>query len=1329
MAQEEILVVEDNPTNLKLVTLLLTADHYKVHVAVDAKEALEVLAHCKPQLILMDIQLPLKNGLELTRELKSDPRYQDIIIIALTAYAMKGDEEKARAAGCDGYLTKPISIANFSLQIATFLKKTTKEFSPIKGVPEKIRILIVEDNPISRKALKLTLKSANYLVSEAIDGASALTMVENHTFDLIIQDLFLPDMEGFALNKKIREFPQAQEIPIFALSGFLSPIHKESEHNGFSTFLLKPIEPSYLLDVVKAHLPITTLPDPEIKKGKLILIVDDNPIQLKLFNMQLKNAGFEITCAKDGIDALAVMQHVRPDAIISDILMPNMDGFSLCVAVKRDPQLSAIPVMLLSSHYLEDDDLQLAKNVGASCYLTRTPNEEYLLSELSKILKEKISSTAAYPHELSNEIKEQHTIRTIRQLEQQVANNTQLAQRYSMLKSQLAIISGIANSLTSNNKDIDDSLREVLYFCLDATGLSKGALYLMKSDGKMRLSHQMGFRNDQRETVEQFFGLSSLILKIAQVNEPFAIPSNRYSEFEAHFFLKEAQIKSALFIPLFSGKDCLGILFLGSDLSSLSNEIAREFIRALAIQFSQSIALASTFDKLSSSENRYRQIVEISPYAILIYQHKQFVYANQSAINLFSATNAKELMDQPLDKFFPPKYLKIVQDNLALSKEQLSSMLPQGKITNLKGDILDVDVVVSHFLYHEEPAVYMIIRDITQSAHSQLQLEVQYAIAWILAESATLYVATAKILKIVCERMQWDCGVIWAVDQKANVLRCSRVWQTSLIKNEEFQLESQLLAIPPGEGLLGQVWNQRIAIWRPEMSHDELFLRKNAALKIGLKTGVAFPIIYENEVLGVIEFFSRKIISPRQDILLWFESIGNQFGLFLKRKHMENQMLFLAEHDVLTGLANRSLLEQYLQSTLEVAKEKNQKLTLLFLDLDHFKYVNDSLGHQTGDILLKEIAERLLTCFRPQDIVSRVGGDEFVIVLPEIYKKKDIIEIIKRVHDQFSSQINLVDKQYLITVSIGISCYPKDGDTVHGLIKGADIAMYAAKDKGRNNFQFCTPEMTQKAENKGILQNNLRLALEHKEFILYYQPKIDVLTQKIIGMEGLIRWQKPDGIILPSQFISAIESCDLIIPVSEWVLKTACLQNKAWQNQGLPDIVMSVNLSVRNFNHQLLRVIERILEESELNPESLEIELTESVLMDNVENNIFILNSLKDMGLKISIDDFGTGYSSLSYLKRFPIDIIKIDKSFINDIETGPSGTAIIIAIIAMSHSLGFKVIAEGVETEAQLKFLSENGCDEIQGYYFSSPLDVIEATHFIKSANIAEAFRFLHPH
>lgn len=1347
MTSQPILIVDDNPINLKLAKLLLTGEGYEVRTAVNSDDVLKVLESFQPRLILMDLQLPGKNGLELTKELKSDPKYQDIIIVALTAYAMKGDEEKAKAAGCDGYMTKPISVLNFPIEIAKYFvektitvqkteeinkstsptareKKSEKSNSVLKeDNKSKKNILIIEDNPVSCKVLKLSLESENYIVSKAMNATEGLTLASKQKFDLIIQDIYLPDMDGYALNKKLRAIPEIMDIPIIGLSGFLNRSDELDNHKGFTTFLLKPVEPSYLLDVVRTYLPDSTLTRSSLGKGKYILIADDNPIQLKLFSIKLKNYGFEVTVAFDGALALKEAMHRKPDAIISDILMPNLDGFGLCLEIKNNPELTDIPVILLTSHYLDDADLVLAKNVGASCYLTRTPDEEKLISELMKVLNEKERKPSDMQFELKKDIKEQHLIRSVRQLEQQVIDNAKLANRYAMLLSQLSLISGIANALATSKEDINDSLKEALYFCLDATGVSKGALYIRKFNKGLMLSQLLGYSEDMRGKAELFFGLSSQIAEIIANKKPFIIPGEQFNIHRAMNFLKEASVKCAIFVPLFSGDECIGLLFLGSDLTNLSSINTKEFINTLGIQFGQSIALAEAFEKIDSSEKRYRQLVEISPDAILIQQEGVFVYANKAALSLLKAESIENLLAFSFYDFFTPDYKKVIANYIQHNKSTEAITLKDGKVINLMKETLDVEIVVSPFQFQEKEAVYIIMRDITQRKRSALQLEIQYAIAWILAESATLFVATAKILKIICERLQWDFGTIWAVDKEANVLRCTRVWQMPDIQIDSFQKKCENITFAPGTELPGVVWRDRKAIWISDLVQKDNFERKSASAEIGLNSGVAFPIIYEDEVLGVIEFFSKNIRPPDYDLLLWFESIGNQFGLFLMRKHMEKEMLYLAEHDVLTGLSNRVLLEQYLNTAIINAENNDHKLAILFLDLDHFKYINDSMGHEAGDHLLREVSERFNTCLRPQDTISRLGGDEFIIIIPKIHRKEDVIEIIVRLQNQLSCVFSLNDKEFSISASIGISMYPEDGKTVQSLIKGADIAMYAAKENGRNNFQFCTPEMTIKAENRGVLQNNLRKALDNDEFLLYYQPKIDVLTKKVTGMEALIRWKRDDGILLPGSFISDAEDSDLIVPIGEWVLKTAAMQNQAWQMAGFPTITISINLSVRNLNKELLRVVKRILKTTNLQPNSIEIELTESALMENVENNIQILRKLKEMGLLLSIDDFGTGYSSLSYLKRFPIDTIKIDQSFVRDIATDPGDAAIVIAIIAMAKSLSFKVIAEGVETIDQLKFLCEHGCDEIQGYYFSRPLSVFDATNFLKNSNIDWSF------
>ncbi|MCX7115138.1 MAG: EAL domain-containing protein [Gammaproteobacteria bacterium] len=722
---------------------------------------------------------------------------------------------------------------------------------------------------------------------------------------------------------------------------------------------------------------------------------------------------------------------------------------------------------------------------------------------------------------------------------------------------------------------------------------------------------------------------------------------------------------------------------------------------------------------VSRSLIQYRTLVDISPNAIFIKQNKMLVYANRAALKLLGVKKIEDLLTLSFDDFFLIDSQKIIEQYTEKNKNS-DAMLPiEGKIKNFKGDILDVEMVGAPFSYQDQSATYIILWDVTERKRSALHLEIQYSIASTLAEAVTLFVATGKILKIICERLQWDCGVIWAVDKKNNVLRCTRTWQMPQIQDDVFQQTCMNMSFSLGADSPGKVWKNRKALWKTNILHDESFLRHEFITQIGLNTTIAFPILYEDKILGVIEFFSKNTFQVNRDFLLWFESIGIQFGVFLKRKHIEEQMSYLTEHDALTGLSNRLIFERFLEGALASAKKSKEKLAILFLDLDNFKYVNDSMGHQAGDLLLKEVSQRLSSCIRKQDLVSRLGGDEFIILLSNVGSKKVIVEIINALQIQLSSQRMMKEAGFFMTASIGISRFPEDGNTVSSLIKSADIAMYAAKEKGRNTFQFCTPEMTVKAENRGVLLNNLRNALENNEFILYYQPKIETISQRVVGMEALIRWKRPDAVILPNGFIDAAEDSDLIIPICEWVLKTACLQNKAWQMMGLPTINVSINLSVRNLNKRLLQVMEAVLSETNIHPYSFEIELTESALMYNPENNIQILRSLKEMGLKISIDDFGTGYSSLSYLKLFPIDIIKIDRSFVSHITTDPKDAAIVIAIIAMARSLRYQVIAEGVETKAQLKFLKKYGCDQIQGYYFSRPLPVAEATEFIKKSYI----------
>ena len=414
-----------------------------------------------------------------------------------------------------------------------------------------------------------------------------------------------------------------------------------------------------------------------------------------------------------------------------------------------------------------------------------------------------------------------------------------------------------------------------------------------------------------------------------------------------------------------------------------------------------------------------------------------------------------------------------------------------------------------------------------------------------------------------------------------------------------------------------------------------------------------------------------------------------------------------ASHDALTGLANRSLLRRRLREGMAHADISNQKIWVVFLDLDRFKAINDSLGHRAGDHLLQILSQRLGQIVRDTDTVARLGGDEFVIVMRETEQRTISTAAVTRILEAVAEPMVVEGHQLVLTCSVGIAVYPTHGQDPEQLVACADVAMYSAKQSGRNNFQFYDAALNERALARLMMESALRTAVDRNEFCLHYQPQVDLKNGCIVGMEALIHWRHPTlGIVRPSEFIGLAEESGLIVQIGEWVLREACRQNKAWQNAGLGLLRVAVNLSPRQFAHpDLVCSIDRILNGSGLAPQYLEIELTENLIMMEIVRAVDILMQLKANGIQLSIDDFGTGYSSLSYLKQFPIDVLKIDRTFVKDIGTNADDEAIVKSIIGLAHSLKLHVIAEGVETAEQLAFLAQHDCDEFQGFYFSRPL------------------------
>jgi diguanylate cyclase (GGDEF)-like protein/PAS domain S-box-containing protein len=473
-------------------------------------------------------------------------------------------------------------------------------------------------------------------------------------------------------------------------------------------------------------------------------------------------------------------------------------------------------------------------------------------------------------------------------------------------------------------------------------------------------------------------------------------------------------------------------------------------------------------------------------------------------------------------------------------------------------------------------------------------------------------------------------------------------------------------------------------------------------LKFGEWRGEVWIKCKNNNVLPLQ--LSVHSVNDENGVMTHFVGI---FSDMTAHKSTENELSKLAHFDPLTGLSNRTQFVERLKFTLDIAKRNHHQSALMLLDLDRFKLINDTLGHQLGDELLVQVSRRLKQCVREVDTVSRLGGDEFTVILGEIHSSENAACVANKILTTLNAPFMLSEREVFVSVSIGITVFPVDGDSVNLLIKNADTAMYHAKESGRNNYQYFSDTMNKNMLDELEMETNLRQAFKNEEFSLNYQPQFALKTRKLIGAEVLVRWNHPTlGWISPAIFIPYAEKSNLIIALGEWVLRTACKQAVAWQTSGLKLQPMSVNLSGMQLKQpDLLYKVAQILEETHFPAHLLELELTEGVLMANVEETITTLNKLKDMGIRLSIDDFGTGYSSLSYLKRFPIDTLKIDQSFIREITTSSDDSAIASTIIAMAHNLRLNVIAEGVETIEQANILLDKECDDVQGYFFSRPL------------------------
>jgi diguanylate cyclase (GGDEF)-like protein len=518
--------------------------------------------------------------------------------------------------------------------------------------------------------------------------------------------------------------------------------------------------------------------------------------------------------------------------------------------------------------------------------------------------------------------------------------------------------------------------------------------------------------------------------------------------------------------------------------------------------------------------------------------------------------------------------------------------------------------------------------------------------------------------------------------------------------------------LPEGQGLVGCAFRSgQPAVANDYQSDGRTQHWHQHSRASGATSGAALPLLTHGRPIGVLLFMSLEANIFTSELVELLQRLAENVSFALENleraeenRLAERQIRYLATHDGLTGLPNRVKFNQHLAVTIETAQANSSQFAVMFIDLDRFKIINDSLGHAAGDELLIEMANRLRTSLTEADVVARLGGDEFVVILSAVSGCEQVSAVARSVLSALSKPLTIGDHECLGTASIGISMFPSDGGDETTLMKHADLAMYQAKEEGKNDFRFFAKGAKTQSVERLMLETSLRHAMDLSQFAVHYQPKVDMATLQVTGVEALLRWSHPEmGDISPAKFIPLAEETGLIIPIGRWVLRTACLQNVAWQHQGVEPISVAVNLSPRQFlDTNLLATLDEILEESGMRPELLQLEITESMVMLNVERAVELLDAIQSRGVRLAIDDFGTGYSSMSMMKRFPIDTIKIDRSFIKDIPDDCEDKAITEAIIRMGKALDLTVVAEGVETEQQRAFLSSHACDEMQGFLFS---------------------------